>query len=195
MVIPVVDAGAGTAEDEAGFVARINGLRSSQGLGALQVDGELTGIARNWAGQMADAGAISHNPSFSSQVTASWRKLGENVGKGGTVAELHDAFVASPGHYANLVDPEFTHIGVGVVVRDGVIYTSHQFMGLFESASDPPSPAAGTSPPPPPPAAQAPAPPPPAPAPPAPVPAPAPSPRDLGSLPEVLRGLRLLDNR
>lgn len=195
VLVPAVDADAGTAEDEAAFVSRINGLRASQGLPALQVDGELTGLARAWAAQMADAGTISHNPSFASQVTANWRKLGENVGKGPTVDDLHQAFVDSAGHYANLVDPEFTRIGVGVVERDGMLYTSHQFMVLFEdgAAAPPPPPASTRAPGPPSTAPPAPA---PMPAPPVPTPtAPLRTEESLGSLPAVLNGLRLLDDR
>jgi hypothetical protein len=124
-------AASGPAGMESEFVARINALRASKGLGALVVDAELTGIARHWAAQMAAAGDISHNPSFGSQVQANWVKLGENVGMGPSVPSLHDAFVRSPHHYVNLVDPAFTRIGVGVVIgRNGTIFTSHQFERL-----------------------------------------------------------------
>ena len=113
------------------FVSRINGLRSSKGLGGLTVDAELTGIARRWAANMARAGGISHNPSLASQVTENWVKLGENVGMGPDVDSLFTAFVQSPHHYANLVDPAFTRVGVGVVLTaDGTIYTAHEFMSL-----------------------------------------------------------------
>lgn len=128
-----------TVSMEQQFVARINALRTSKGLGALTVDAELTSIARAWSGQMAKAGAISHNPNFGQQVTQDWVKLGENVGVGPDVDSLFNAFVASPHHYANLVDPAFTKVGVGVVVTpDGSLYTSHQFMRL--AADDPPPP-------------------------------------------------------
>lgn len=120
-----------SSSDEAGFVARINSLRQSKGLAPLAVDGNLTSIGRNWSQKMLQAGAISHNPSFPSQVTSNWAKLGENVGHGGTVDSLFKAFVNSPGHYRNLVDPAFTHVGVGVVVGpDGSLWTAHQFMTL-----------------------------------------------------------------
>lgn len=116
---------------ESAFVAKINALRAAKGLGALQVDGELTAIARRWASQMAAAGDISHNPDFSKWVTADWAKLGENVGMGPDVRSLHDAFVASPTHYRNLVDGDFTLVGVGVVVAsDGTLFTAHQFERL-----------------------------------------------------------------
>jgi hypothetical protein len=130
---------------EAAFVAKINALRSSQGLGQLAVHSELVGIARNWAQSMANAGEISHNPNFPNQVTADWKKLGENVGRGGDVDSLFTAFVNSPAHYKNLVDPAFNHVGVGVVIRpDGTMFTSHQFMQL--GAASAPAPAPTTKP-------------------------------------------------
>lgn len=209
LLVPAGAAGADAASTEQAFVASINRLRADRGLPALRVHPELTGIARRWAGEMADAGAISHNPGFSGEVTADWRKLGENVGRGPDVEDLMRAFVASPTHLANLVDGEFTLIGVGVVERHGELWTSHQLMVLFdEPAPAPPAPA----PPAPSPDPPAPAPVPPAPAPvavaavtaPAPVtppspdrsvPAPAPGPAgvETSAIPGVLTSLRLLD--
>lgn len=119
------------AAAEAEFVDRINELRRSKGLGTLTVHEELVHVARGWAAEMAEADEISHNPDLADSVSADWQKLGENVGVGMTVAKLHDAFVRSPAHYRNLVDPDFTHIGVAVVLgRDGAIFTTHQFMKL-----------------------------------------------------------------
>ncbi|HEX9968717.1 MAG TPA: CAP domain-containing protein, partial [Acidimicrobiales bacterium] len=116
---------------ESAFVAKVNALRASKGLGSLRVDGELTAIGRRWAASMAGAGDISHNPRFQHQVQADWVKLGENVGMGPEVDKLFRAFVASPTHYKNLVDGAFTRIGVGVVLTDdGMIFTSHQFERL-----------------------------------------------------------------
>ena len=41
------------------------------------------------------------------------------------------AFINSPAHYANLVDPAWTHVGVGVTfAADGRMYTTHNFMAL-----------------------------------------------------------------
>jgi hypothetical protein len=138
---------------EADFVGRINALRASRGLGALTVDPQLTSLARSWAQTMAGQGRIFHASSLSAGVTANWSKLGENVGTGGEIGSLFQAFVDSPSHYANLVDPKFTHVGVGVVVSGNVMFTTHRFMAL----GPPPAPA------PPPTAAPAPAPPPSAP--------------------------------
>ena len=136
------DGGLGqAAAAEAAFVAAINEIRTEQGVTPLRVSAELTGIARRWAGRMADVGAISHNAGFSDQVRANWRKLGENVGRGPDVANLMQAFADSPSHYANLVDPDFAEIGVGVVEREGELWTAHQFMVVFDEPAPPTTPA------------------------------------------------------
>ncbi|HVF33257.1 MAG TPA: CAP domain-containing protein [Acidimicrobiales bacterium] len=131
------------ATAETDFVARINRLRAAKGLGVLSVHAELVDVARAWATEMAAADEISHNPALADRVRADWQKLGENVGVGMTVPRLHDAFVRSPAHYRNLVDPDFTHVGVAVVLgRDGAIFTTHQFMRLRMPKAAPPPPAA-----------------------------------------------------
>jgi len=141
---------ADTVSDEASFVAKINDLRASKGLPALQVNANLVSKARGWAAGMAAAGRIWHS-TLSDGITADWQKLGENVGMGGSVDGLHAAFVASPHHYENLVDPDFTYVGIGVAVNNGTIYVSENFMKL-QSAPAPvtaaPAPAPAPTPPP-----------------------------------------------
>ena len=116
--------------EEAAFIAKINGLRSSKGLAPLSVDGELTEQSRRWAEQMRQRGGISHAPDLSVGVTADWGKLGENVGVGGDVESLFQAFVDSPGHYENLVDPAYRFVGVGVVWDGNRMFTAHRFMAV-----------------------------------------------------------------
>lgn len=137
---------------ESQFVAGLNSVRSGVGLPALAVDGELTAVARGWADRMAAAGAISHNPSVGGQVTAPWTTVGENVGTGPALDGIMTAFVNSPSHYANIVDPRFDFVGVGVTWgTDGRMYTTHVFMDLdggvsaaapqIATAAAPPAPA------------------------------------------------------
>jgi hypothetical protein len=137
----VPDPGAAEAE----FVARINQLRASKGLGALSVDGELTTLSRQWASTMAGHGRIFHASQLSAGVTSNWQKLGENVGVGGDVATLFQAFVDSPSHYDNLIDPAYTRVGVGVVVSGDRIFTTHRFMGLAPAPPPPPPPPPPTT--------------------------------------------------
>lgn len=126
----------GAAEEQA-FVDKINALRSSQGLAPLAVDPELTDQARLWAETMKEAGHIYHTSKLDQGITSNWQKLGENVGVGGTVDSLFDAFVASPKHYENLVDPVYRFVGVGVVWDGDHMYTTHRFMSLMPA--DPPT--------------------------------------------------------
>lgn len=127
--------------DSAGFVASINNLRASKGLGMLSVDGNLTDIAQSWANSMGLADGISHRADLRSGVTGDWQTLGENVGVGPSVSSLMDAFIASPGHYKNLVDPRFTHVGVGTVRVGNLLYTAHEFMAARSVAAPAPAPA------------------------------------------------------
>jgi uncharacterized protein YkwD len=159
-VAVTLTASAPAPEVEGQFISRINGLRASKGLRQLQISGDLVGVARRWTERMVQAGQISHNPNLASEVPGAWTKLGENVGVGNDVDGLMQAFINSPAHYRNLVDPEWTHLGVGVtLLADGRMFTTHNFMTL--GAAPPP-------PPPPPP----PSPPPTSPPPPQPTPAP-----------------------
>lgn len=122
-------ASADTGSDELDLAARINGVRAARGLAPLAVKGELFDVARAWSGRMADAGAISHNPSLAAEAPSTWTRLGENVGTGADVAELFQAFLNSPSHYANIVDPGFDSVGVGVVRNPaGQMLVSMTFM-------------------------------------------------------------------
>jgi Cysteine-rich secretory protein family len=118
---------------EADYVGRTNALRAQHGLPALEVNPVLVAKARAWAQHMADVGAISHS-NLSDGVTVPWHRLGENVGTGPTVDAVHNALVASPGHYRNLTDPGFRYVGVGVVNANGTTFVSEVFM---EPASQP----------------------------------------------------------
>ena len=112
---------------EAVFFQRVNQLRAAQGLAPYAADGEIRSVAQGWTDKMADAGKISHNPDLARQVTAPWRKLGENVGTGGDAESVEDAFEASPGHRKNILDPEFTTMAITVVTRGERIYVTQQF--------------------------------------------------------------------
>jgi uncharacterized protein YkwD len=117
------------------FVSRINDLRAAQGLSQLSVDPALTMIAQEWSQQMAAAGGISHRPNLADVAPSNWIRLGENVGVGPSVASLDAAFIASPHHYANLVDPAFQRVGIGIVFVGSTIYVTENFMTVASSGA------------------------------------------------------------
>ena len=62
-------------------------------------------------------------------VAGGWSTAGENVGYGPSVAAIFGGLRNSSGHYNNMVNGSYTHVGVGVVVVDGVMWTTHLFAG------------------------------------------------------------------
>jgi hypothetical protein len=136
LLFPATAQAADTVGDEASFVAKINDLRAGKGLPALVVNANLVAKARSWSAGMAAAGRIWHS-TLSDGITEEWKKLGENVGMGGSVDGLHTAFVNSPHHYENLVDPSFGYVGIGIVMNGDTIYVTESFMQLMPPKAPP----------------------------------------------------------
>ena len=147
-IVHAQPAAADDAGDEAAFLANLNDLRSSKGIGSLAPNSALATVARTWSATMAAANAISHNSSLSSVSPPNWAKLGENVGMGMDVPGLHVAFVNSPTHYRNMVDPAFDSVGIGVVRGgDGTLFVTVDFMTTKTApAAAAPSPAPAPAP-------------------------------------------------
>jgi len=123
--------------NEARFVALINAERAQVGVGPLSVSGDLTGVARGWSAHMAAVAVLSHNPSWTSQIT-NWQLLGENVGVGSSVPLLDQAFYASQHHRENELNPAFTQVGVGTVESGGQIWVTVDFRKPTYATPPPP---------------------------------------------------------
>jgi len=136
---------------DVGFAGWTNQTRASRGLPTLEWNGVLASKAQGWAQYMANGGCgagvrICHS-TLSSGNSLAWTKLGENVGTGpaSDAYAIQQAFINSPSHYANIVDPGFRYIGVGVVNANGTLYVAVEFMALAsQPAPSTPAPAAGT---------------------------------------------------
>ena len=99
---------------ERGFARKMNEARAKQGLAKLRLDPELSKVSRVHTAEMIKADLLHHATSvqITNRVT-NWEVVGENVGVGGTVASLHDAFMNSPAHKANIMFA-YNFVGVGV---------------------------------------------------------------------------------
>jgi len=131
-----------SSSEESRFVDLINELRASKGVPALAVDGGLASTSCGWTDHMVAVATLAHDPNLASEVSsveAGWTKAGENVGVGGDVDSLFQAFVNSPAHYRNLVDPAFNGIGVCVTwtADHSRMYTTHRFVANGASAPPP----------------------------------------------------------
>ena len=116
------------ADNASSLLAMVNSLRAAHGVGPLYTDGTLTRVAQGWSAHMAAAAALSHNPAVGSQVGGGWTKLGENVGGGGSVAIVFNAFVNSPFHFGNMIDPTYNLTGIGVTTgANGFLWITEDF--------------------------------------------------------------------
>ncbi|MEM1503094.1 CAP domain-containing protein [Domibacillus sp. 8LH] len=101
----------------------VNQERAKVGLKALTLDTELSKVARAKSQDMKDKGYFSHqSPTYGSpfdmmkQFGITYKTAGENIAKGQkTPAEVMEAWMNSDGHRKNILNSEFTHIGVGYV--------------------------------------------------------------------------------
>jgi hypothetical protein len=126
----ILPASAANADEESCFLSAINSTRSSAGVAPLGTNGDLVGVARTWSDTMAAAGHIFHNTNIVNLAPSNWQSLGENVGVGPTCDAIAQAFVNSPEHLKNILDPSFSTVGVGVVdAAGGVMYVTEDFMG------------------------------------------------------------------
>jgi hypothetical protein len=112
-----------SSADPGGHAARSSGLvdgaRRDAGVAPLSRDPRLDRVAASHASRMAEADAIFHNSHLEQDVNAEgveWDRLGENVGMGPDVETIHEGFMASAPHRANVLEPQFNAIGVGVAV-------------------------------------------------------------------------------
>lgn len=116
-------------------VALTNEERQKHGLEPLKVDWELSRVAQEKSRDMALNDYFSHNsPTYGSpfQMMQDWgisyTNAGENIAKGQrTPSEVVNAWMNSEGHRANILNEDFTHIGVGYYEKGN--HWTQQFIG------------------------------------------------------------------
>lgn len=113
-------------------LALTNGERTSRGLRALSFSPCADGYANTWAGKLAAAGTLSHQQLSPILTACKARGVGENVAYGNVTADqLVKMWMDSAGHRANILNPAFTHLGVGdVLTSTGRVYGVQVFLTL-----------------------------------------------------------------
>jgi len=106
------------AGDAGAAAALINQSRADAGLGALTPDRELQIVANRQANRMAERGAIFHTGDLGGQLSWGWQAWAENVGYGPSIGGIHGAFMNSPHHASNILNPVYNYVGVGVAYGD-----------------------------------------------------------------------------
>ena len=115
-----------TSDAERQLLNSVNQERKAHGLSPLKYDEALATAARAHAQRMAEQGTISHQlpgePNLLTRARAagahfSW--IAENVDEGPNAAAIHQSFMKSPQHRANILDPDMDSAGIGVADRNG----------------------------------------------------------------------------
>jgi len=123
------------------FVSDTNSARSQHGLRSYSVASDLTSVANRWAAHMAANRTLEHNPNSTSQVCC-WQAMGENVGVGGSVSQIQQAFMNSSPHRANILSTSYAEIGVGTAWgSDGRLYVDEVFRLRSGASAPAPAPA------------------------------------------------------
>ena len=124
------------------LLAAANQERAGQGLPPVRLDPVLTQASAFHARQMAAHEDISHRfnnePALAERgadAGAHFSRISENVGEAPTSVIIHNLWMHSPGHRANLLDPQVDTIGIAVVARNGQLYAVEDFAGSIETLS------------------------------------------------------------
>ena len=107
---------------ETDMIRLVNKERTERGLSPLKADRELTLVARAHSRDMFAKGYFSHispegkNP-FDRMNAAKIRYLtaGENIALAQSLSIAHNGLMNSPGHRANILNPAYGHIGIGIL--------------------------------------------------------------------------------
>ena len=129
------------------LLATINRDRATLRLAPLALNSRQSRCSKQHSRHMAALNAISHDQ-FPSDICVNHQMSGENVGMasgqpGDALLMLNQMMLAegpcpgscSPGvreqhgHYLNLMDATFHHVGLGVVVQDGQTWLTEDFTG------------------------------------------------------------------
>ncbi|MEX0991726.1 MAG: CAP domain-containing protein [Actinomycetota bacterium] len=128
--LPSQVAVAGTSSDQETMADLTNRARERRDIRPLSLNRQLSDYAQRHSAQMARRGRLFHTGNLARVLDGiNWSRAGENVGVGGSLPVVQDAFMNSPGHRANILDRRFDHVATGVVHRGGRYWITVIFYG------------------------------------------------------------------
>ena len=124
------------------LLAAANQDRAARQLPLLHVDDHLVVAARMHAYEMARRQTISHQFAGEQDLAARAADAGtrfslvtENVAEAPNSAEIHDLWMNSAGHRANLLDPSVDAVGIAVIQSRGQFFAVEDFAHTVERLS------------------------------------------------------------
>jgi uncharacterized protein YkwD len=123
-----------TADAERQLLNAMNQERKAHALSSLAYDEALANAARKHAQRMAEQGTVSHQlpgepslPSRAKAAGAHFTWLSENVDEGPNPTAIHQNFMKSPQHRANMLDSDMDSAGIGIAERNGQMFAVEDF--------------------------------------------------------------------
>ena len=129
-----IDNAPARSELEAAMLELINRERAAAGLAPLAADPEMTEVARLHSADMFARSYFSHNtPEGKTPFErmrdrdVRYRTAGENLALAPTLQFAHTGLMNSPGHRANILQPRFGRVGIGILDggRRGLMVTQN----------------------------------------------------------------------
>jgi uncharacterized protein YkwD len=126
-----------------------NQARAARGLAPLARDAELDNAARSFSNDMLVHHFFEHDtpggPTFEKRLANQYRhwvsSMGENIWSGSgynprktqeIARDIMSDLMKSPGHRENILDPNYTHLGVGVSATHHTIRATQEFVGRIK---------------------------------------------------------------
>ncbi|MBQ9519394.1 MAG: hypothetical protein IJR59_05835 [Firmicutes bacterium] len=119
------------------ILSLVNSQRAANGLSLLTLNTNLSRVAQAKAEDMKNKNYFSHNsPTYGSPFDMmksfgiSYRAAGENIAKGQkTPSAVMTAWMNSSGHRKNILNANYTQLGIGYVYNNGSPYWVQMFIG------------------------------------------------------------------
>lgn len=126
-VVVIVSCAACDLQEQLEALDLVNGTRTEAGLSSCGWDAHLQERAQSWAEHLAAQRLLVHSD-LGTGVPTPWYRLGENVGYGPSAGVIHDAYLGSPSHRRNVLDPRWTSCAVGVAHNGPYTFTVQLFL-------------------------------------------------------------------
>jgi len=125
-------------DSEREFFELLNQERTEQGLPALHWDDALFKAARKHALLMLNLNSLEHQlpgePKLEDRLGAAGARfsyIAENIAVGGSPVTIHDGWMHSPGHRANILSARVTAVGIAAVRGNGGLFAVEDFAESF----------------------------------------------------------------
>lgn len=127
-------AGASPSPEEKQIFDQLNQERQKAGLAILEWNELLAEAARSHSQTMAKDDKLAHQlagePPLQERIALQgvrFTRAGENIALTGYVEDVHLALMGSAGHRANMLNPKYNAVGIGVIKQSGKIYVTQDF--------------------------------------------------------------------